>query len=53
LDFAEPKDYIEPPKLKKQTTADKRAIEEEKDAKRLAAVASKYTRIDGKELTQK
>jgi len=28
-------------------------VEEEKDAQRLAAVQAKYTRIDGKELTQK
>lgn len=53
LDFDQPKDYVEPPKLKKQTTQDRRAQEEEQDAARLAAVQSKYTRIDGKELSLK
>lgn len=48
-----PKDYVEPPKIQKQSSVSKRQIEEEKDAERLAAVQSKYTRIDGKELTQK
>ena len=51
LDFEAPKDYVEPPKLKKQTTADKNALEAERDAAKLAAVAGKYTRIDGKQLT--
>ena len=53
LDFMAPKDYVEPPKLAKQTSTQKRAAEEAKDAERLAKVASNYTRIDGKELTQK
>jgi len=53
LDFEAPKDYVEPPKLAKQSSTHKRAAEEEKDAARLAAVQSKYTRIDGKELTAK
>lgn len=48
-----PKDYVEPPKLAKQSSTQKRAVEEQKDADRLAKVASKYTRIDGKELTAK
>lgn len=53
LEFEAPKDYVEPPKLQKNTSVQKRAAEEEKDAERLAAVQAKYTRIDGKELTQK
>ena len=53
VDFDAPKDYVEPPKIQKQTSTQKRAIEEQKDAARLAEVQSKYTRIDGKELTQK
>ena len=39
--------------MQKQTSSQKRAVEEEKDAERLAAIAGKYTRIDGKELSQK
>lgn len=53
VDFEAPKDYVEPPKIQKQTSTQRRAAEEEKDAARLAQVQSKYTRIDGKELTQK
>ena len=39
--------------MQKQTSSQKRAVEEEKDAERLASIAGKYTRIDGKELSQK
>ena len=47
----EPKDYVEPPKIQKQTSTQKRAQEEEKDAQLLASEIGKYKRIDGKELT--
>ena len=53
MDFEAPKDYVEPPKIQKQTSTQKRAIEEEKDAERMKELESKYTRIDGKQLTQK
>lgn len=51
VDFEAPKDYVEPPKIQKNSSVEKKAVEEKKDAARLAAVTGKYTRIDGKELT--
>ena len=49
----EPKDYVEPPKIQKQTSVQRRDAEDKKDQELLASVKDKYQRIDGKELTAK
>ena len=53
VDFAAPKDYVEPPKITKQSSTTKRAKEAEKDEALIAELAEKHKRIDGKALTQK
>ena len=53
VDFAPPKDYVEPAPIKKSNSVEKRAVEEEKDNRKLAELEEKYKRIDGKALTAK
>ena len=53
VDFGQPKDYVEPPRVQKQSSTARRAAEEEKDERRMAELEEKHKRIDGKALTQK
>lgn len=53
VDFAQPKDYVEPPKVTKTNSVEKRALEDEKDNQKRAELAETHKRIDGKALTAK
>lgn len=55
MDFAPPKDYVEPkaPELLKKSSSVIKAEEKKKDEKKIAEIEEKFKRIDGKKLTEK
>lgn len=55
VDFAPPKDYVEPkaPEQLKKTPSVIKAEEKKQDEKKIAEIEEKYRRIDGKKLTEK
>ena len=53
VDFAPPKDYVEPAPVKKQASVERKKKQEEEDAALIEEIKRIHKRIDGKPLTEK